>query len=165
MPARFITLTWNYVNMKLTLQYTNSIDKENIKEAVMLKDGEEAEKKGWKFLGSGVYKDAYLKGNIVVKFGKSLEYRPNHMLNEVNKYQKSDKNTKRYLARIFGGDNKKIIQKLVKLHKDPRLSPRQNATMVEVARKLNIGDYAPGANVVKSVDNKIVFYDFAGHTP
>jgi hypothetical protein len=151
----------SYNNIKVYLQYTSDKDKEYIREAAKLKDGDEAEKLGWVFIGSGCFKKAYQKGDIVVKFN-SLDNNNMHMLKELILYKEANKKYKKHLARIFGGDGTRIIQRFVKV-KNTYFSNKDNRKMVEIAKSLGIGDYCSGHNVVKDVNDMIVFYDFSGH--
>lgn len=148
--------------MKLSLQYTSEVDKEFIKEAAKLKNTEDAENAGWVFIGSGVYKSSYKKGNIVVKFDRHCHAYENHMLNEIKLYQNTTKSYKKYLARIFGGDKNKIIQKLVDYDKEYKYSIKEKDRIYYLGQKLGISDFSAGANVVKARDKTIKFYDFAG---
>ena len=146
--------------MKSNLQYTSKLDKKYIKEASKLKSNLEAKDKGWKYIGKGAYKDTYKKGNIVVKFNRSLDNNK-HMLNEIKFYKKTKKTYKKYLARIFGGDGEKIVQKFVPYNKNRKYSDNEQDKMYRLASKVGVRDVYPGQNMVK-VENKIIFYDFAG---
>ena len=148
--------------MKLVFQYTSEEDKKYIKEAAKLENYDDAKEKGWNYMGCGVYKSAYRKGNIVVKFSLSAD--SNHLLNEVNFYRKAKRKHKEHLARIFGGDDKKIIQKLVKFNINHNYTKKEIKRMDKLSEELHIYDLAPGSNIVFSEEKKkLIFYDFAGH--
>ena len=150
--------------MKLNLQYTSHLDKEHIKEAAKLKDGEDAMLNGWDHIGSGVFKKAYKKGNVVVKFNNQQPSHNMHMLREVVLYKDAHRKYKRHLARIFGGNGEKIIQKFLDYDKHCPFNKEDKDKMRKIGVALGISDYFPGTNVVKTKDNTVVFYDFSGHS-
>lgn len=147
--------------MKLYLQYTSDIDKEYIKEAAKL-DEKQAQKEGWEWVGAGCYKRAYRKGNVIVKFNALDGNNNMHMLREILLYKEASRKHKKHMARIFGGDGTRIIQRAVD-HKGNGLNAKEIHKMNKIAGELGLGDFAPGHNVVRTNKEKIVFYDFSGH--
>jgi len=92
------------------LQYTDKKTKALVKEAMALKDEDDAGKKGWRWLGSGGYKIAYGKGNVVVKFTSSCEVQ-----DEVGYYLSIPSKLRRmHFARIYGYTKDRIVQQRVK---------------------------------------------------
>ncbi|MHA2280223.1 MAG: hypothetical protein ACXAC5_05080 [Promethearchaeota archaeon] len=148
--------------MRLYLQYTSDIDKEHIKEASKLKNEEEAKSIGWNFIGSGCFKRAYKKGNVVVKFN-ATDGNNMHMLKELLLYKEANRKYKKHLARIFGGDGTRIIQRFVNFSKGYQFTEQDRKQMCEIASGLGIGDYCVGHNVVKNNNKQVIFYDFSGH--
>jgi hypothetical protein len=148
--------------MKLHLQYTSCLDKEHIKEAAKLKDDNDAKLKGWEHVGNGVFKRTYRKGNIVVKFNNQADNKM-HMLKEILLYREAPKKYKKHLARIFGGDGTKIIQRFLDYDKKRSYSKEECNEIRKIGDTLGIGDYFAGTNVVKTRKGVIVFYDFSGH--
>jgi Zn/Cd-binding protein ZinT len=146
--------------MKLYLQYTSDIDKAHIKEAAILSE-KYTEQEGWKFIGAGCYKRAYRKGNIVVKFN-SMADNNMHMLKEILLYREAPRKYKKHMARIFGGDGTRIIQKAID-DSGSCFNEKELVKMKKVAKNLGMGDFAPGHNVVITRKREMIFYDFSGH--
>lgn len=148
--------------MKLYLQYTSHLDREHIKEAAKLKDAKDAVKKGWKSIGNGAYKTAYKKDNIVVKF--NLHHDNMHMLKELILYRDVHRKYKKHLARIFGGNGRKIIQRFVEYDKDCKYTNKDHIKVEKIAQALGLFDCWAGHNAIKTKDNEIIIFDFSGHT-
>jgi len=146
--------------MKLNLQYTTAAQKEHIIGAASIKDGHEAIRKGWVHIGEGLYKTAYRKSNIVLKLNNGTD--PDHMLNEIEFYRRTPKYYKQFLASVYGGDGRRIIQKFVK--SKPTIYTDQECDRIYyIGGIINMEDYDDDWNVCITKDNKIQFYDFAGH--
>lgn len=94
---------------KVNLQWTNKKTKSLIKEAVQFyKDNVDFERNGWKHEG-GTFKEAYIKGDVVVKFG------PTEQLQAEYERWKNYRGSylRKYLARVYGFDGKMLIQRRV----------------------------------------------------
>lgn len=149
--------------MKLYLQYTSWREKQIIREAASLNSTKEAEQKGWVFIGAGVFKYTYKKENIVIKFDKRTSDIPNHMLNELKFYKNTPRKYKKYLARIFGADKSRIIQRFVEPDPNRRYYTDEEQIKVnKIGSDINMWDYYAGANVIIDKNGDIVFYDFGG---
>lgn len=93
------------------LQYTSNRDKKYIREALNLKDYEDAKRKRWKPIGTGAFRKAYRKGNVVVKFAHNKRCRVH--IREMRFYLSAPPHMRKYLARVFAVDKGKIIQRYV----------------------------------------------------
>jgi len=147
--------------MKLYLQYTSDIDKIHIREAAALENEHSAGKEGWEYIGAGCYKRAYKKGNVVVKFN-AQDGNNMHMLKEILLYKEAPRKYKKHMARVFGGNGTRIIQRFVE-HNGEHFGEKDRQKMCKIADELGMGDFAAGHNVVKNKKKEIVFYDFSGH--
>jgi len=151
--------------MQLTLQYTNNLDREYIKEAAKFKNEGEARVKKWKFAGDGLYKSTYKKGNIIVKFA-SGNNGARHLLDEIKCYKQTKRKYKKHLARIFGGDEKKIIQRFIPFNPNALHTEKDIQEMRYLATKMGINDIAPDnsrdGNATK-LNGKVIFYDYGGY--
>lgn len=143
--------------MKVLLQNTSPTDKKYIKEAICLKSQTDASGKGWKKIGSGKNKIVFKKGRIVVKFSK--RGRGKHLCNEINKYFSTPKHYRKYFARIFAGDSKKIVQRHVPIKIKSRYSGREYMKFDILLNKLQVWDASLHHNI--SITNSgPVIYDF-----
>lgn len=144
--------------MKPYLQNTNSADKRHIKQAIRLRNQADARKKGWKRLGNGVFKVVFKKGKIVVKFPRDRRD-SYHLTDEIEKYFSIPKYYRRYFARVFGGDENKIIQRYVPIDNDYIYSWKEEKRCYDIIYKFDLDDVDPGHNMT-IVNKKPIIYDF-----
>ena len=143
--------------IRLYLQSTTKTDKKYIKEAARIKYQNEALRKGWIKIGSGLNKVVYKKGQIVIKFAKRGKERYNQQ--EVDKYFSLTKYYRRYFARIFGGDDRKIIQRYIPIHIKPKYTGREYMLFDMLSNKLRVWDVSLHHNI-SIIDGRPVIYDF-----
>ena len=95
---------------KVSLQYTGKKTKKIIKEAIELYNNNASfEDNGWKGPFEGSFKSAYIKNNIVVKFGPS-----DQLYSEFHRWQKfRGSNIRKHLSRVYGCNDDMLIQKKV----------------------------------------------------
>lgn len=141
--------------MYLYLQHTSSLDKKYIREAAELKFQSDALRNGWIKIGSGKNKVVYKKGNVALKFAK----RGKSLTKEINKYFSIPRYYRKYLARIFGGNNNKIIQRYVPINIKSKYSGREFMKFDIMTEKLRIWDVSLFHNV-SIIEDKPVIYDF-----
>lgn len=144
------------------MQYTTAKEKEHIREAAGIKSETEAARKGWKFIGKGLYKNCYKKGNIVLKFGRPDVYSfdRDHMKVELRFYKKTPKHLRKYLARVFGGNESIMIQRFV--NKNHRFTEKDEHRMSRVAKVIKMWDWCYGQNLAVDKDGNVKAYDFGG---
>lgn len=125
---------------RMFLQYSSNKDKKLILEALELKNHKDAILRGWVWLGTGVYRRTYKKGNIVVKFGRSNKCKAH--IKELNYYLSVSKHHRKYLARIFAIAPRRIVQRYIKM--SCSWNKNQTKKGFEVLNKLKIKDAYPG---------------------
>lgn len=97
----------------------------------------------------------YKKGRVFVKFA----YRGISLTKEIDKYFSVSKHYRKYLARIFGGNEHKIIQRYVPIKIKSKYSGREFARFNIMTAKLRIWDVSLYHNI-SIINNKPVIYDF-----
>jgi len=97
---------------------------------------------------------------VVVKFNR--HERTDHMIKELKLYKKASKKYKKYLARVFGGDKKKIIQRYAH-NSSNTYSEAERKKVKDLVAALKIPDCWAGRNMSKDENGVIKVYDFGGH--
>lgn len=123
-----------------------------IKEAMSLKNKEHAVANGWQHIGSGAYKHAYKKGNIVVKFPNI--YQNNSCLAEGNLYTKVKYKHKKYFARVYAFNKSRNIQEYIK---GKKMSKKSFDTLTKVLSEYKIIDFAIGHNTGTRAKIPVIF--------
>jgi len=136
------------------LQYTSSRDKKYIREALALEDWVDAVKKGWKLVGSGAFRKAYRKGNIVVKFAHDNSCKV-HM-KERSFYLSAPPHMRKFLARVFAVGNRRVVQRYVP-HDKHKWTKAQHEQAVQFIDALDIEDAYPAQPGRKKAHNMAIY--------
>ena len=95
----------------ISINYTTDKTKKIIKQAIDLyNNSADFSDHGWEFHGDGSFKEVYIKGDVVIKFGPEEQ-----LVSEYNRWKNfRGSYLRKYLARVYGIiDNKMLIQKRV----------------------------------------------------
>ena len=132
--------------MHLNLKNTSKTQRRLIREAASITSQAQAKRLGWRFIGRGAFKVAYKKGSVVLKFAHGMRNdSEEHVETEADFYSVCRKNDKKYLARIYGSDHRRIIQQFIPL-KPKGHSDKDNTKILRVAKRLMIDDVLGGHN-------------------